>query len=189
MERSGRLKKRRKKGTYFRTFFFCKKNKIYEKKTPKGLQMDDLFRGWRLFGGSWDTFGAQAVLDPKNEPRAPPKCSPGSKITSKMTPKVQKLTPKVVLKVNSLGTLKLNIRIGEARTSAMTNLAYCKFPRKVKTNPDNSSTNALFSRKGFRNGFRNEQLLLFLAQIVVCSETAHARGGCQGASGLVHSPL
>ena len=40
-------------------------------------------------------------------------------MTSKMTPKVQKLTLEVALKVNSLGTPKLNIRIGDlARRTA-----------------------------------------------------------------------
>ena len=43
-------------------------------------------------------------------------------------------------------------------------------------------------RQEFRNGPKNEQLLLLLAQIVVsCSNNQRHRGGCQGASGLAHS--
>ena len=39
--------------------------------------------------------------------------------------------------------------------------------------------------KGLRNGLRNEQLLLFLAQILVsCSEKRAHEGGCPGASRL-----
>ena len=41
-----------------------------------------------------------------------------------------------------------------------------------------------FSRKGFRNGLRNEQLLLFLAQIVVCSENRAREGGLSGSLGV-----
>ena len=44
--------------------------------------------------------------------------------------------------------------------------------------------------KGLRNGLRNEQLLLFLAQIVVsCSEKRAREGGCQGAPGHGHRVL
>ena len=55
----------------------------------------------------------------------------------------------------------------------------------VVSNMDSEMTDF---RKGIRNGLRDEQLLLFLAQIVVsCSENRAREGGCQGASGLGHS--
>ena len=57
VERSGRLKNRRKKGTYLRTAFFSKKYEKYEKRAPKGLQMGDFISGvaplWRLLGHLW----------------------------------------------------------------------------------------------------------------------------------------
>ena len=41
--------------------------------------------------------------------------------------------------------------------------------------------------KGLRNGLRNEQLFLLLAQTIVsCSENRAREGGCRGASG--HGP-
>ena len=46
------------------------------------------------------------------------------------------------------------------------------------------------SRKRTQNGLRNEQLLLFLAQIVdSCSENRAREGGCQGASWPANSSL
>ena len=43
--------------------------------------------------------------------------------------------------------------------------------------------------KELRNGLKNEQLLLFLAQIVVyCSEKRAREWGCQGTPGYGHSP-
>ena len=72
MERSGRPKNRRKKGTYVRTIALAKHIKTTKKGAPKGLQMGDLISGvaplWRLLGA----FGAPNIfLTPKMNPRRP----------------------------------------------------------------------------------------------------------------------
>ena len=61
----------------------------------------------RLLGHLWSF---TPFYDTENEPTATPNCPQGPNITPKMNPKVEKMTPKVPLRVNSLGTLTLNIR-------------------------------------------------------------------------------
>ncbi len=98
-------KSKRKRDIFQNRFFFSKNWKYVKKELQKVSQRVSLFRWWRLFGGSWDTFGDPSrFLTPKVRHHAPKvhpgtenylkndtKCPQRPKIISKMTPKVKKI--------------------------------------------------------------------------------------------------
>ena len=94
----------------------CEKYRNEPQKVSKWVS---LFRGWRLFGGSWDTFGAPRRLLPPKCTHNASKVFPGTENYLQNNTNRVKNTLKVALKVNSMGTLNLNIRIGDlARRTA-----------------------------------------------------------------------
>ena len=82
---------------------------------PKRIPNVSLFWGVAALGLQWGAYVVpHVVFDLKNASTAPPKWLQGPKIASKMIPKVQKMTPTmhinaptVLLKVDSVGTLKM----------------------------------------------------------------------------------
>ena len=72
----------------------------------------------------------------------------------------------------------------QAKTSTIISACCFGFRQKINNFPELESE-MTHSGKGLRNELRNEQLLLFLAQIVVsCSKNAHARGAVREPRGL-----
>jgi len=54
-----------KKEPFSEPLFLVKKLKNTKKELQKVSKWVSLFRGWRLFGGSWDTFGAPSRFWPQ----------------------------------------------------------------------------------------------------------------------------
>ena len=104
-------KSNKNRDIFQKPYFSSKISKIYQKGSPKGFQKGDPETGvaplGRLLGHLWIP---KPFYDTENEPTASPNCPQASKFTSKMNPKVQKMTQQVPLRVNSFGTLTLNIR-------------------------------------------------------------------------------
>ena len=124
----------RKATTYFRTVIFCRKIICEKNRAPKGLQKGKGISGKTPLGAPLDP---KLIFDPKfwkSESIAAPKWSQGPKQNSKIISTGQetgtgsylqndtrsvKNTLKVALKVNSVKTPNLNIRIGDlARRTA-----------------------------------------------------------------------
>jgi hypothetical protein len=89
----GDSKLNKKEACFTDILFYIQNTQTYGKCFQKVSKRVSLFRGWRVFGGSWRTFGAPTsfgwVSDTKKEATAPPKCSQEPKITSKLIPKVE----------------------------------------------------------------------------------------------------
>jgi len=77
----------------------------------------------------------------------------------------------------------------QANTFAMTNLSCFRFHQKNKHFPEFSSKMNHFPEKDSEMDSEMSSCCCFLLRLLFVQKTAHARGGCQGASGFVHSPV
>ena len=64
-----------------------------KKELHKVSKWVSLFRGWRLFGGSWDTFGALSRFRPQKWAHSTPKVLSGTEIYFQNNPKSAKTDP------------------------------------------------------------------------------------------------
>ena len=74
-------------------FFFLKKTNNTKKKLQKVSKWVSLFRGWRLFGGSWDTFSAPSSFGPQKWAHNAPKVLSGIENYLQNDPKSVKNDP------------------------------------------------------------------------------------------------